>query len=71
MTKFESRDDSDFRYIIHELSKWSNDLRDEQSLHGRTVHAEMAGSEIAISTLGLAGLFNNAIDWFEHIYITK
>jgi hypothetical protein len=31
----------------------------------------MAGPEIAISALGLAGLFNNAIDWFQYIYIAK
>ncbi|KAH7109510.1 prion-inhibition and propagation-domain-containing protein [Dactylonectria macrodidyma] len=31
----------------------------------------MAGPEIAISALGLAGLFNNVIDWFEYIYVAK
>ncbi|KJZ70606.1 hypothetical protein HIM_09994 [Hirsutella minnesotensis 3608] len=31
----------------------------------------MAGPEIAISALGLASLFNNAIDWFEYVYIAK
>jgi len=31
----------------------------------------MSGAEIVISTLGLASLFNNAIDWFEYIYIAK
>lgn len=28
-------------------------------------------AELAISVLGLASLFNNAIDWFEYIYIAK
>ncbi|KAL6401196.1 hypothetical protein AUP68_16922 [Ilyonectria robusta] len=31
----------------------------------------MSGPEIAIGALGLAGLFNNAIDWFEYIYVAK
>ncbi|KAJ6445186.1 LysM domain-containingprotein [Purpureocillium lavendulum] len=31
----------------------------------------MAGPEIAIGAIGLTGLFNNAIDWFEYVYIAK
>lgn len=31
----------------------------------------MVGPDIAIGILGLAGLFNNAIDWFDYVYIAK
>lgn len=47
------------------------------SLHkphvGRAIHAvyaDMSGAEI-IGALGLASPFNNAVDWFEHVYVAR
>lgn len=55
----------------HKVSGLSVELFTLPSLCSRNLSSRMAGPEIAIGALGLAGLFNNAVDWFEYIYVAK